>query len=48
VTLLAGREFNAADRVGTAKWPIVNEAFAKFNLGKDAIGKFMGRRGATR
>jgi predicted permease len=42
VRLVAGREFTAADRVGSQRVAIVNEAFAKkFNLGKDAVGKFM-------
>ncbi len=43
VRLLAGREFTTADRLGAQRVAIVNEAFAKkFNLGNDAVGKFMG------
>jgi predicted permease len=42
VPLLAGREFTRADRLGSPKVAIVNEAFArKFNLGRDAVGKRM-------
>jgi predicted permease len=42
VPLLAGREFTAADRAGSPKVAIVNEAFAKkFNLGRNPIGKRM-------
>jgi predicted permease len=42
VPLLAGREFTRADRVGTAKVAMVNEAFAKkFNMGHDVVGKLM-------
>ncbi len=42
IPLKAGREFTAADRLGTSKVAIVNEAFAKkFHLGRDAVGKFM-------
>ena len=41
--LIAGREFSASDTRGAPPVAIVNEAFAKkFNLGKDAVGKFMG------
>lgn len=43
IHLLAGREFTAADNIGTPRVALVNEAFAKkFNLGRDALGKFMG------
>ena len=43
VSLLAGREFTAADVAGAPKVAVVNEAFAKkFNLGRDAVGKHMG------
>jgi predicted permease len=43
VQLLAGREFNDADRLGSQRVAIVNEEFArKFKLGRDAVGKFMG------
>jgi predicted permease len=42
VPLLAGREFTHADVVNAPKVAIVNEAFArKFNLGRDAVGKFI-------
>jgi predicted permease len=42
VPLLAGREFESADFSGAQKVAIVNEAFAKkFNLGRNAVGKFM-------
>jgi len=42
VRLLAGREFEIGDVDGAPKAAIVNEAFAKkFNLGRDAVGKFM-------
>ncbi|MGE3274785.1 MAG: ABC transporter permease [Vicinamibacterales bacterium] len=46
MTLVSGRTFTAADAAGAPKVAIVNEAFAKrFNLGRDAVGKRMGRRG---
>ncbi len=46
IPLLAGREFEPSDAIGGAKVAIVNEAFArKFNLGRDAVGKFMAQRG---
>jgi predicted permease len=42
VPLFAGREFTAADALGSPKVAIVNEAFAqKFNLGRDAVGKHL-------
>jgi predicted permease len=42
IPLLAGREFTAADAGKSPQVAIVNEAFAKkFNLGRDAVGKFM-------
>src|SRR5262249_46832882 len=42
VPLLAGRDFTAADRAGSTRVAIVNEAFAKkFNLGRNAVGKHM-------
>jgi predicted permease len=42
IPLISGREFTAADALGAAKVAIVNEAFAKkFNLGRDAVGKYM-------
>jgi len=44
--LVAGREFTAADGLGSPKVVIVNEAFTKkFNLGHDAIGKYIGVNG---
>ncbi len=47
VPLLAGREFTKSDIVGSGKVAVVNEAFAKkFNLGRDAVGKWMARGGA--
>jgi predicted permease len=46
VPLLAGREFTESDVVGSGKVAVVNEAFAKkFNLGRDAVGKWMARGG---
>jgi predicted permease len=46
VPLLAGREFENTDIVGAPKVAIVNEAFAKkFNLGRDAVGKYMSTGG---
>ncbi len=42
VPMLAGREFTANDRSGSARVAIVNETFAKkFNLGRNAVGKHM-------
>jgi predicted permease len=42
-TLLAGREFTAADALNAPRVAIVNEAFAKkFNLGQNVVGKRMG------
>jgi len=42
IPLLAGREFTRADALGAPKVVIVNEAFAKkFNLGREAVGKWM-------
>ena len=42
IPLMSGREFVASDVVGSAKVALVNEAFArKFNLGRDAVGKWM-------
>ena len=44
VALLAGRDFTSSDFAGATKVAIVNETFAKkFNLGRDAVGKFMSR-----
>ncbi len=46
VPLIAGREFTTADRLGSTPVAVVNETFAaKFGLGNDAVGKFMGRGG---
>ncbi len=46
IPLMSGREFTAADRDGAPKVAIVNEAFAaKFNLGRDAVGKRMSTGG---
>jgi len=46
IPIVAGREFTSADAMGAAKVVIVNEAFTKkFNLGRDAIGKFVGANG---
>ena len=42
MTLLAGREFTAADVLKAPKVAIVNEVFAKkFNLGQNPVGKHM-------
>ena len=44
--VVAGREFSVGDALGSPKVAIVNEAFTrKFNLGRDAIGKFIGANG---
>ena len=46
IPLIAGREFTRADSLGSPKVAIVNEAFLKkFNLGRDAVGKFMSEDG---
>jgi predicted permease len=46
VQLVAGREFTAADRVGSTRVAIVNQAFVRrFRLGNEAVGKFMGDQG---
>ncbi len=46
IPLIAGREFTTRDTRDAAKVAIVNEAFAKkFNLGHDAVGKFMANGG---
>ena len=46
VQLVAGRDFTLADRRGAPDVAIVNQAFAKkFNLGKEALGKFMSDAG---
>jgi predicted permease len=42
IPLIAGREFERADALGTAKVAIVNETFLKkFDLGRDVVGKRM-------
>jgi predicted permease len=42
VPLLAGREFTESDVLTSGKVAVVNETFArKFNLGRDAVGKWM-------
>ena len=47
IPILAGREFTAADGPGSASVAIVNQAFVKkFNLGQDAVGKFMSADGS--
>lgn len=47
VPLLAGREFTATDGFEAPKVAIVNETFVKkFGLGRDAVGKWMGRGGS--
>src|SRR5215208_4607767 len=46
VTILSGREFTAADGLGSPKVAVVNEAFAKkFGLGRGAVGKHMSQGG---
>lgn len=46
VALLAGRDFTVADRAGSGKVAIVNQAFArKFKLGNDVVGKYMSQQG---
>jgi predicted permease len=46
IPLLAGRVFTDSDMRGSLKVAIVNEAFAeKFNLGRDAVGKYIGTGG---
>jgi predicted permease len=47
ITLLAGREFTPSDALGAPLVAIVNEEFArKFGLGRDAVGRRMGRGGS--
>jgi predicted permease len=44
--LISGRDFQPSDQYGAAKVAVVNLAFAeKFKLGREAVGKFMGRGG---
>ncbi len=46
--LLAGRDFQASDQYDGARVAVVNLAFAaKFGLGREAVGKFMGRAGGN-
>ena len=46
IPLLAGREFSVSDTLEAPKVAIVNESFArKFGLGREAVGKRMGRGG---
>jgi len=46
VQMIAGRDLTSSDIRGATQVAVVNEAFAaKFGLGRDAVGKFMGRRG---
>jgi putative ABC transport system permease protein len=45
-SLLAGRDFSASDQYNGSGVAVVNIAFAeKFGLGREAVGKFMGRSG---
>lgn len=47
-SIISGRDFQVSDQDGGGKVGIVNQAFAdKFKLGKDAVGKFMGRSGGN-
>ena len=44
--MLAGRDFQPSDTYGATRVAVVNLAFAeKFKLGREAVGKFMGRSG---
>ena len=46
IPLLAGRTFTEADVRGAPRVAVVNEAFArKFSLGRDAVGRRLGRGG---
>jgi predicted permease len=46
MTLMAGREFTPSDAADAPKVAVVNEEFArKFDLGRDAVGKWMGTGG---
>jgi predicted permease len=46
IPLVAGREFSPSDDAGGPEVAVVNEAFTrKFNLGRDAVGKYMSTRG---
>jgi predicted permease len=47
VKLLAGRDVTPSDQYAGTRVAVVNLAFAdKFGLGRDAVGKFMGRSGS--
>ncbi len=47
IPILSGREFTESDGEGRGDVAIVNETFAKkFNLGTDAVGKFMSTEGS--
>jgi predicted permease len=47
IPVKSGRDISASDIAGATRVVVVNEAFvAKFNLGADAVGKFMGRGGS--
>ncbi len=49
VKILDGREFSEADRLGSLKVAVVNEAFAKkFGLGTSAVGKYMASNGGNK
>jgi predicted permease len=49
IPLIAGREFDERDVLGSAPVAIVNEAFArKFGLGREAVGAFMSDEGSGR
>ncbi|HEX5831713.1 MAG TPA: ABC transporter permease, partial [Gemmatimonadaceae bacterium] len=46
IPIMAGREFTPADRMGTPRVAVVNEAFArKFGLDRDVVGKRVGQGG---
>ena len=46
IPLLAGRTFSEADTLEASRVTIVNESFArKFDLGRDAVGRLIGRGG---
>ena len=43
IPLIRGREFTTSDAISAPKVVVVNEAFTrKFNLGSEAVGKYMG------
>jgi predicted permease len=49
IPMVAGRDFTRLDALGAPKVAIVNEAFTrKFNLGRDAVGKWMSVGGASK